>query len=115
MAQVVKEEQAIEQARQLRRTLVQARDGKHFRVLTFRIYDEEPRPEFHRFETSVSECDENGKFRVLIQPLIKRFFREDEARTFHDEVLKDFDALLKIPEPKPKPEPKPPAPPPPPA
>lgn len=85
--------------RQLRHTFVQGRDGRHFRVVTFQLYDFEPAPEFHRYETNVQECDERGRWRMLQQPLLKRFYREENARKFHEQLLEHFDAVLNIPEP----------------
>ena len=96
MAKVLREETPAARARQLRHTLVQARDGRHFRVLTFKLYDADPPLEFHRYETNVQECDERGKFRVLVQPLLKRFYREEHALRFHEQLLQHFDRVLGI-------------------
>ncbi len=100
MANIIREEDLVEQARQLRHTFVQGRDGRHFRVITFKLYEFEVPQEFHRFETNVQECDDRAKYQVLVQPLLKRFYREDHALKFHEQLLEHFDRVLKIPEPK---------------
>lgn len=96
MARIVREEPLVERARQLRHTLVQGRDSRFYRVITFKLYDLEPAPEFHRFETNVQECEENGTFRVLVQPLLKRFYRQEHAVKFHAELLEHFDSVLNL-------------------
>ena len=110
MAKIIREEPPKKHARQIRHTFVQGQDGKHYKVITFGLYDWEPEPEFHRFETNVQECDERGKWRVLVQPLLKRFFKQEHAEKFHDQLLQHFDQVLKLPVPKvekKKEEPKP--------
>jgi hypothetical protein len=46
--------------------------------------------------------NERGGRTVLIQPLIKRFFREDEAMAFHQELLEKFDETLRLKAPEKK-------------
>ena len=92
----------VERARQLRHTYVEGLDGKHYKILTFKLYDFAVSAEFSTHETNVEEVNEHGGRTVLFQPLIKRFFREDEALAFHQELLEKFDETLrlKVPEKK---------------
>ncbi len=84
----------VARARQLRHTLVRGADGKHYKVLTFRLYDFAVAPEFATHETSVEAVNERGMRRSLVQPLLKRFFSEREALDFHRELLERFDDFL---------------------
>lgn len=84
--------------RQLRHTLVQGRNGKFFKVLTYQLYDATPPPEFHNFEVNVMECDARGRFRELNVPYYARFFSKEEALKHHEEVLANFDTLLQLEE-----------------
>lgn len=86
--------------RHLKHTLVQARDGRYFKILTYRLYERTPPAEFQNFEVNVMECDSRGKFRELNVPYFRRFFRAEDAIRFHDELLGKFDETLEIPEPK---------------
>ena len=92
-------------ARQLRHTFVLGADEKHYKVITFKLYDFKVAPEFATHEVNVEEVNANGGRTVLVQPLIKRFFREEEAVAFHQEVLETFDKLLNLKAPEKK-EPK---------
>jgi hypothetical protein len=83
---------------------VQGVDEKHYKILTFKLYDFKPSPEFATHETNVEEVNANGGRTVLIQPLIKRFFREDEAIAFHQELLEKFDEMLRLKAPEKKEE-----------
>lgn len=94
------EELAPEWTRVLRHTYVQGRDGKRYKVITFQLYDRQPPPEFPNWEVNVEETDERGKRRVLIQPVLKRFFDRKLALDFHDKLLESFDEFLRLPEPK---------------
>ena len=89
-------------ARQLRHTFVLGADEKHYKVITFKLYDFKVAPEFATHEVSVEEVNANGGRTVLIQPLIKRFFREEEATAFHQEVLDSFDQRLNLKAPEKK-------------
>jgi hypothetical protein len=84
---ILQELPLVTRARQLRHTYVQGLDEKHYKVLTFKLYDFKSPPEFATHETNVEEVNANGGRTVLVQPLIKRFFREDEAMAFHQELL----------------------------
>ena len=99
---ILQELPLVERARQLRHTFVQGLDGKHYKILTFRLYDFNPQPEFSTHETNVEEVNEHGGRQVLVQPLIKRFFREDEAMAFHQELLEKFDETLRLKAPEKK-------------
>ena len=99
---ILQELPLVERARQLRHTFVQGLDGKHYKILTFKLYDFYSPPEFATHETNVEETNERGGRTVLVQPLIKRFFREEEATAFHQEVLETFDALLNLKAPEKK-------------
>lgn len=94
------EELALRHGRQLRHTMVLARDEKHYKIYTFQLYDTEPPSEFPNFEVNVQECEADGTFRVLVQPFLKRFFRKGLALDMHQKLLDDFDEMLQIPEPK---------------
>ena len=96
------EELALNHGRQLRHTLVQGRDEKHYKVYTFRLYDTDPPAEFSNFEVNVQECEPDGTYRVLVQPFLKRFFAKDPAMKMHQQLLDEFDELLELPEPKKK-------------
>ena len=93
---ILQELPLVERARQLRHTFVQGLDGKYYKVLTFKLYDFHSAPEFATHETNVEEVNERGGRTVLVQPLIKRFFREDEALAFHQELLEKFDETLRL-------------------
>jgi len=99
---ILQELPLVERARQLRHTFVEGLDGKHYKVLTFALYDFKPPPEFATHETNVEETNERGGRQVLIQPLIKRFFREEEAMAFHQELLEKFDETLRLKAPEKK-------------
>jgi len=99
---VLQELPLVERARQLRHTFVEGLDGKHYKVLTFKLYDFSVSPEFATHETNVEEVNERGGRTVLMQPLIKRFFREDEAMAFHQELLEKFDETLRLKTPEKK-------------
>ena len=99
---ILKELPLVGRARQLRHTFVQGADEKHYKVLSFKLYDFKVAPEFATHEVNVEEVNENGGRTVLVQPLIKRFFREEEAVAFHQEVLETFDALLRLKAPEKK-------------
>ena len=101
---ILQELPLVERARQLRHTFVQGLDGKYYKVLTFKLYDFNPPPEFATHETNVEEVNERGGRTVLVQPLIKRFFREDEAMSFHQELLEKFDETLRLKPPEKKEE-----------
>jgi len=92
----------VTRARQLRHTFVQGADEKYYKVLTFRLYDFKAPPEFATHETNVEEVNEKGARLVLVQPLLKRFFREEEAVAFHHELLEKFDEILNLKPPEKK-------------
>ena len=99
---ILQELPLVERARQLRHTFVQGADEKHYKVLTFRLYPFKAPPEFATHETNVEETNDHGGRTVLVQPLIKRFFREDEALAFHQELLEMFDETLRLKAPEKK-------------
>jgi hypothetical protein len=99
---ILQELPLVERARQLRHTFVQGADEKHYKVLTFKLYNFKSPPEFATHETNVEEVNERGGRTVLVQPLIKRFFREDEALSFHQELLEKFDETLRLKAPEKK-------------
>jgi hypothetical protein len=99
---VLQELPLVARARQLRHTFVLGADEKHYKVITFKLYDFKPAPEFATHEVSVEEVNANGGRTVLIQPLIKRFFREEEATAFHQEVIDGFDRILNLKAPEKK-------------
>jgi hypothetical protein len=101
---ILQELALVARARQLRHTYVQGADEKHYKILTFKLYDFKPSPEFATHETNVEEVNSTGGRLVLIQPLIKRFFREDEAIAFHQELLEKFDETLRLKAPEKKEE-----------
>ena len=99
---ILQELPLVERARQLRHTYVLGQDEKHYKILTFRLYGFPVPPEFATHETNVEEVAEGGGRTVLVQPLIKRFFREDEALTFHQDLLQSFDRTLNLKAPEKK-------------
>jgi len=101
---ILQELPLVARARQLRHTYVQGLDEKHYKVLTFKLYDFKAPPEFPTHETNVEETNEQGGRTVLVQPLIKRFFREEEAVAFHQELLEKFDETLRLKAPEKKEE-----------
>jgi hypothetical protein len=86
--------------RQLRNTLVQARNGTHYKILTHQLYDREPPAEFHNFEVNVQQVEPNGRFRELIVPYYRRYYVKEEALAHHQRLLESFDETLSIEEPK---------------
>ena len=101
---ILQELPLVARARQLRHTYVEGVDGKHYKVLTFKLYEFKVSSEFATHETNVEEVNERGGRTVLVQPLIKRFFREDEAVSFHQELLEKFDETLRLKAPEKKDE-----------
>jgi len=101
---ILQELPLVARARQLRHTYVQGLDEKHYKVLTFKLYDFKAPPEFATHETNVEEVNDHGGRTVLVQPLIKRFFREEEAVAFHQELLEKFDETLRLKAPEKKEE-----------
>ena len=99
---LIQELPLIKRARQLRHTFLQGADEKHYKILTFKLYDFKAPPEFATHETNVEEVNERGARTVLVQPLIKRFFREDEAMGFHQELLEKFDETMRLKAPEKK-------------
>lgn len=91
----------VPRARQMRHTFVQGRDNNYYKILTFRLYDKTPPPEFPNWETNVEQVDERGARRVLVQPLMRRFFNKDEAVAFHQRLFDHFDEMMHLPEPEP--------------
>lgn len=88
--------------RQLRRTLVEGRNLATYSVVTRQLYDRCPPPEFPNYETVVQHLPSSGGWTELVVPLQKRFHKQEDSLAFHDALLKDFDAMLKVPEPPPK-------------
>lgn len=99
---VIQELPLVAKARQLRHTFVEGADEKRYKVLTFKLYDFKVSAEFATHEVNVEEVNANGGRTTLVQPLIKRFFREEEALAFHQDVLDRFDALLNLKAPEKK-------------
>jgi hypothetical protein len=99
---ILQELPLVARARQLRHTFVEGADEKRYKVLTFKLYDFKVAPEFATHEVNVEEVNDNGGRTVLVQPLLKRFFREEEAVAFHQEVLETFDRLLNLKAPEKK-------------
>ncbi len=99
---ILQELSLVARARQLRHTFVQGADEKHYKVLTFRLYDFAAPPEFATHETNVEEVNEKGARLVLVQPLLKRFFSEAEATAYHQELLEKFDEILRLKAPEKK-------------
>jgi hypothetical protein len=99
---VLQELPLVERARQLRHTYVEGLDGKHYKILTFKLYEFPVSSEFATHETNVEEVNERGGRQVLVQPLIKRFFREDEALAFHQQLMEKFDETLRLKAPEKK-------------
>lgn len=92
------EELALKHGRQLRHTMVQGRDEKYYKVYTFQLYDTAPPAEFANFEVNVQEVEADGTYKVLFQPLLKRFFAKSAALAEHQKLLDGFDDALKIEE-----------------
>ena len=100
--QILEELPLVARARQLRHTFVQGADEKHYKIITFKLYDFLPSPEFATHETNVEIVNDKGDRFVLDQPLLKRFFNEEEATTFHQELLETFDEILNLKAPEKK-------------
>ena len=75
---------------------MQGFDDQHYKIYTFQLYDTEPPAEFPNFEVNVQECDPDGTFKVLVQPFMERFFRKGLALDKHQNLLDNFDSLLKL-------------------
>ncbi len=103
------EELKLEHPLQLRHTFLKARDEKHYKVITIQLYDRQPAEEFPNWEVNVQEVEANGKWRVLLQPVLKRFFDKRKALEYHQALLESFDDALKLTEPVKKGEHKAPA------
>lgn len=93
------EELALKHGRQLRHTMVQGRDEKYYKVYTFQLYENAPPAEFANFEVNVQEVEADGTFKILFQPLLKRFFVKAAALEEHQKLLDGFDDALKLEEP----------------
>jgi hypothetical protein len=93
------EELPLKHKRQLRHTLVQGRDEKHYKIFTFQLYDTAPPAEFPNYEVNVQECEADGSYKVLVQPYLKRFFARGLALDAHQKLLDEFDEALKLEEP----------------
>ena len=106
--QILQELEPVVRARQLRHTFVQGADGRHYKVVTFRLYEFPAGPEFATHETNVERVEAGGGRRSLAQPFLKRFFDEKEALAFHQKLLDGFDEILGL-KPAAKPEDKKPA------
>ena len=87
-------------SRQLRHHFVQGRDSRFYKVLTFQLYDRQPPREFPNFEVNIQKVFENGSFKELVVPYLKRFFKKEEALIHHDSLLEKMDELLNLEEPK---------------
>jgi hypothetical protein len=94
--QILQELAPVARARQLRHTFIQGSDGKKYKVLTMRLYDFPVGPEFATHETTVEQTGPGGGRRVLVQPLLMRFFSEPEAMAWHQELLEKFDDTLHL-------------------
>ncbi len=94
------EEMKPDYDRQLRHTWVIGRDTNNYKIQTLQLYDFTPPPEFPNWEVSVEQTDERGKRRVLVLPVLKRFFDKRLALDFHQQLMEEFDDFLKLPEPK---------------
>ncbi len=94
------EELAPSWERVLRHTYVEGRDGNRYKIITFQLYGPQPPPEFPNWEVNVEQTDERGARRVLVQPVLKRFFDKKLALDFHGKLLENFDTFLHLPEPK---------------
>jgi len=93
---ILQELPLVARARQLRHTFVQGLDEKHYKILTFKLYDFKASPEFATHETNIEEVNERGGRTVLVQPFIKRFFEEAEAVACHQELIEKFDEMLNL-------------------
>jgi hypothetical protein len=93
LMKVVREE-PLAHSRQLRHTLVQGRDGKYYKIYTFQLYDTPPTAEFPLYEVSVTEVDASGRYRILVQLLLKRFYEKEDALKQHEALLEGGDDLL---------------------
>jgi hypothetical protein len=82
--------------RQIRHTMVRGRDGNCYKVLTYRLYDRPPPPEFQNFELNVQLVQENGGYQELFVPYFRRFFDQAKALEAHDRLLESFDDTLEL-------------------
>lgn len=85
-------------ARKLRHTFAQGADKNYYKILTFKLYDMEPGPEFAKFEVNVQRVNENGSFNALVVPHYKRFMTSKEALDYHQYLLDNFEKILGIKE-----------------
>ena len=73
---ILQELPLVQRARQLRHTFVQGRDEKYYKILTFKLYDFKPSPEFATHETNVEEVNERGGRTVVFASHDLGFVRE---------------------------------------
>lgn len=89
--------------RQLRQTLVQGVDTKYYLVTTIKYYSFDVVDGRPNYEVNVTEVDENGNFRVLVQPHRKTFIEKEPSVKHHQFLLDNFDSFLKLSPPPPPP------------
>lgn len=104
--QLVREETPLWN-RQLRMTLVQGVDTKYYLVTTIKYYSFDVIDGRANYEVNVTEVDDKGNFRVLVQPHRKIFIEREPTEKHHAFVLDNFDTFLKLNAPPPLPPPKP--------
>lgn len=76
--------------------MVRGRDGKCYKILTYRLYDRPPPPEFQNFELNVQLVQEDGGFQELFVPYFRRFFDQAKALEAHERLLAHFDDTLEL-------------------
>ncbi|MEK7867096.1 MAG: hypothetical protein AAB434_10470 [Planctomycetota bacterium] len=107
--QLVREETPLWN-RQLRMTLVHGVDTKYYLVTTIKYYSFDVIDGRANYEVNVTEVDDKGNFRVLVQPHRKTFLDREPSEKHHAFVLDNFDTFLNLKAPPPLPPPKPAAP-----
>lgn len=103
--QLVREETPLWN-RQLRMTLVRGVDTKYYLVTTIKYYSFDVIDGRANYEVNVTEVDDKGNFKVLVQPHRKIFLDREPSEKHHAFVLEQFDSFLKLQAPPPPPPPK---------
>ncbi len=87
----------VRHSKELRCSLVQGQDDKHYMIYTIQLYPFLLDDGRANFDTVVVETDENGDYTVLRQQYNKRYHTREEALKHHETILQTFDTLLRIP------------------
>lgn len=92
----------VHYSKELRHSLVKGQDDKFYAIYTIQLYNFLLDDGRANFDTVVYETDSNGDFSRLWQQYNKRYHTREEALKHHEQIIRDFDTLLRIEAPKKK-------------